>query len=127
MASTIETNKAVQVKLDKLLQREWRLSYHGFSPMKDNDPRSVAMFRAEVVRDTINFHADVVRRAVAWLLWIAPEDGGSSYDLKHQCEEYLSNYVSNGEIIAAAYLAGWHVEVLGLDNPNAVLTKKKAR
>ncbi len=41
---------------------------------------------------------------------------GTSYGLKHEAEQYMDEYISNGALIAALYLEGYAIE---RDGPNA--------
>jgi hypothetical protein len=49
---------------------------------------------------------------------------GTSYGLKHEAERWLGRYISNGALIAAAYLEGCLIE---RDGPNAYLSLSPTR
>jgi len=89
-------------------------------------------------RSLLRHHGEHVLQLQDWLTehmeprkTLNPDVG--SYTLKHIAEDYLGDYVSNGELIAASILSGFeHRRGTGFLNPNVYFairtpSKKSAR
>lgn len=111
--------------LAAVMGREPQLNMFGFGPgafARTAQERRVnfAQWRAEL--RTRAEHVDEIR---AWLVQsIEPRrtmnrDTGS-YGLKHLAENELGGYVANGELIAAAIIAGYAYRREAGDSPNAL-------
>ncbi len=70
--------------------------------------------------------ADQIDAALAYLKAGAPDDhapssGMYSYGLKHRAERWAGRYISNGAMIAAAFMLGWKVKRDTLAGLNATI------
>lgn len=111
-------------QLAVVMTMEPSLNFNGFGPGSfaksiEERKRNFADWRAELRRRAQ--HVDEVR---LWLLAnVVPRatrnPDAYSYRLKHLAEEGLGGYVANGEVIAAAIIAGYAYKPDGNDSPNA--------
>lgn len=92
----------MRINIDAILAKHPRLNYHGFKPYPGWE-------------DDMQHLLDEARypKLVEWILKIEKIQrinyDAFSYALKHRCEDALGEYVSNGQIIVAAILAGFKV------------------
>jgi len=106
--------------LAALMLREPTLNWAGFGPGDFAKTRSERDAQFAQWRVELRESADHVAQLREWLVNNADprktvNDRAYSYKLKHLAEEELGSYVSNGEIIAAAILAGYSYEDVGLN------------
>lgn len=107
-----------------VMDREPQLNEFGFGPgsfaqTMQERREQFAQWRTELRAGSE--HVDQLR---GWLLQnIEPRQTinteAHSYHLKHLAEEDLGDYVANGELIAAAIIAGYSYRRGGGDSPNA--------
>lgn len=105
-----------------------RLNYTGLGmAFVVTTPREQQMQQYKAHRQTLRSAADRVEHLRSWLVQtFEPRktvyDGAGSYGLKHIAEEVLrepmGGHVSNGELIAAALIAGYPHEQRPGDEPN---------
>jgi hypothetical protein len=113
--------RAPMAGFEVILEREPSLNRTGFGV--HHDQRVSAEQRArdlDTGRHELITHADTVRRVHDWLVVNvaaikSPTTG--SYGMKHVVEAALGEYVSNGELITAALMAGYPMRYAG--GPNA--------
>jgi len=101
----------VLLSLDEVMVRERRLCDHGFGVF-DERRLSVEQRREQLQRerDDLRRRAATVVRVGEWLLAnIAPikTPAVGSYGMKHVAEKAIGEYITNGELIAAALMAGY--------------------
>jgi len=106
--------------LAALMVREPTLNWAGFGPGDFAKSRAEREAQFTQWRVELRESADHVAQLRAWLVSNADprktvNSRAYSYKLKHLAEEELGSYVSNGEIIAAAILAGYSYREVGLN------------
>lgn len=108
-----------------VMDREPDLTRFGFGvfyrPRRTSQERQNEL---DAGRADLRAHADLVQQLSGWLHeHVAPRKtinrSFDSYNLKHIAEQDLGKYVTNGEIIAAAILAGYPYLRLPHGSPNA--------
>lgn len=102
---------AALLTLDEVMAQEPRLSDFGFGVF-DERKLTVEQRREQLQheREDLRRREELVGRVGAWLLAnIAPikTPTTGSYGMKHVVEEAIGEYITNGELIAAALMAGY--------------------
>lgn len=123
-----------------LMVREPTLNWAGFGPGDFAESRAERDAQFAQWRVQLRESAVHVAQLREWLVNKADPRKtvnvrAYSYKLKHLAEEELGSYVSNGEIIAAAILAGYSYKVVGLNvnfgisqhSMNALEERRRAR
>ncbi|NDJ91468.1 hypothetical protein [Mycolicibacter kumamotonensis] len=107
-------------RFERILDAHPDLTGHGFGTYRSpSDTAEQRRRRFEADRATLAGEHGAVAAIAAWLqAHIAPikmpGPHAYSYALKHVAEDYFGGYVSNGELIAAALVAGYPMRRLGL-------------
>uniref|UniRef100_UPI003F499960 hypothetical protein n=1 Tax=Amycolatopsis sp. CA-096443 TaxID=3239919 RepID=UPI003F499960 len=105
--------EAVRLKaaFEAVLQAQPRLTYFGFGIFRKRGQTAEERAQAfSELRARLRASLPNVVRVYLWLRQhVQPikTPGHGSYGLKHIAEEVLGDYVSNGELIAAAIMAGY--------------------
>jgi hypothetical protein len=102
---------ATDLSLDDVMAREPQLCDHGFGVFVDRS-KTVEQRRQQLQseRDDLRRREAIVVRVRDWLLAnIAPikTPTAGSYGMKHVVEKAIGEYITNGELIAAAMMAGY--------------------
>lgn len=110
-------------RLAAAMVEEPRLNANGMGPGAYSGTLQERRDRFDRWRTELRSRADHVEKVRAWLVenvdprkTVNPAAG--SYSLKHIAEELLGEYVSNGELIAAAIIAGYPYRREGGSSPN---------
>lgn len=113
------------VSLALTMDREPHLNLNGFGPGSYSGTLEERRARAAAWRLQLRARAEQVEEVRDWLQHnIAPRktlnDDAHSYSLKHIAERAMGTYVSNGELIAAAIIAGYTYRRPRYGSPNTV-------
>jgi hypothetical protein len=99
------------LSLNEVMEKEPRLNYFGFGVYNErNTTTQQRQQKLQSGRDELRCREHHVIRVRDWLLGnIAPikTPKVSSYGMKHMVEKAIGEYVANGELIAAALMAGY--------------------
>ncbi|MGI8313355.1 hypothetical protein [Saccharopolyspora hattusasensis] len=129
-ATGVAYAEAVRLKaaFAAVLEAQPRLTYFGFGVFQkrgqsaEERAQAFAQRRAELTASLPN-----VVRVYLWLRQhVAPikTPAQGSYGLKHVAENVLGDYVSNGELIAAAIMAGYPMSQPHGPNVNFAMSKR---
>lgn len=113
------------LQLALIMDREPHLNLNGFGPGSSPGTLEERRARAAAWRLELRARAEHVEEVGEWLRHnIVPRktlnDDAHSYGLKHVAERAMGKYVSNGELIAAAIIAGYPYGRPRFGSPNTV-------